>query len=559
MTGHLNAPHGGELIDLIASDDRSEELRKKSRDWKSWDLTDRQICDLELLMNGGFSPLRGFMARADYGSVVDHLRLVDGTTWPIPVTLDVGDDFAAQLTDGETIALRDAEGVMLAALHIEDIWRPDKGAEAQSIYGTVDPEHPGVGYLMNRSGATYIGGAVEGVQLPVHYDYTRLRMTPTQVRAEFALRGWTRVVAFQTQDPMHRAQVEMTRRAAADQGADLLIHSVVGLIEPGNLDHYTRVRCLQAVLNHYPHNMAMLSLLPMATRKGPRQSVLQAIVAKNHGATHLIVGSDHTGSDSADRLLFPRDELGVKLVAPEPMVYAQDLDSYLPADEVTEANRTLSMSAGELRDRLAEGREVPGWFTYPEVVTELRRSHPPRSRQGLTVFLTGLSGSGKSTIANALLAKLLEGDGRRVTLLDGDIVRKNLSSELGFSKKHRDLNIHRIGFVASEITKNGGIAICAPIAPYDVTRKAVRKIIEDVGGFMLVHVSTPIEVCEERDRKGLYAKARAGIVPEFTGISDPYEEPEDAELVIDTTHLAPEEAANQIILQLERLGYIGSS
>lgn len=559
MTGHLNAPHGGKLVDLVAPAARAEELRKKSRDWRSWDLTDRQISDLELLMNGAFSPLQGFMGRADYGSVIDHLRLGDGTLWPLPVTLDVTGDFAAQLTDGETIALRDAEGVMLAALHIEDIWSPDKAAEAQSLYGTVDPEHPGVGYLMKGGRDTYIGGKVEGVQLPAHYDYTRLRLTPSEIRTDFAKRGWTRVVAFQTQELMHRAQVEMTRRAAAEHGADLMIQSVVGSTKPGDLDHFTRVRCLQAVLDHYPHNTAILSLLPLARRQSSRDSVLGAIISKNHGCTHLIVGRDRNGPDRADRLLFEHEEqLGLTAVDLDPMVYAQDLDSYLPADEVTDTIRTLSNSTSELRGRLAEGREVPEWFTYPEVVTELKRSYPPRSRQGFTVFLTGFSGSGKSTVANALLAKLLEGDTRRVTLLDGDIVRKHLSSELGFSKEHRDLNIQRIGFVASEITKNGGIAICAPIAPYDATRKSVREMIEAVGGFTLVHVSTPLEVCEERDRKGLYAKARAGIVPEFTGISDPYEEPDDAELVIDTTHLAPDEAANQIILHLERLGYIGS-
>ena len=573
MTDHLNAPHGGRLIDLIAEDDRAEELRKASRDWASWDLTDRQLCDIELLMNGGFSPLQGFMGRADYESVRDQMRLSDGTLWPMPIVLDVDDDFASELGEGETIALRDPEGVMLAALHIEDVWRPDKEAEAVAVFGTSSPEHPGVSYLMNRSGGTYVGGRIEGVQLPVHYDYTRLRLTPAEVRDEFARRGWTQVVAFQTRNPMHRAHVELTRRASAEHGANLLIHPVVGMTKPGDVDHYTRVRCYKAVLDRYPHNTATLSLLPLAMRMGgPREAVWHAIIRKNHGCTHLIVGRDHAGPgsdsegkpfygpyDAQELLAQHEEELGVKMVDFKMMVYAQDLDTYLPVDEVTEDIRTLSISGTELRERLAEGREIPEWFTYPEVVTELRRTHPPRPSQGFTVFFTGLSGSGKSTIANAFLVKLLEMGGRPVTLLDGDIVRKNLSSELGFSKEHRDLNIHRIGFVASEITKNGGIAICAPIAPYDATRRAVREVIEPVGGFVLVHVATPLEICEQRDRKGLYAKARAGIIPEFTGISDPYEEPNDAELVIDTSNLAPDEAANQIILYLERLGYVGSS
>lgn len=571
-TDHLIAPHGGTLVDLVVSGDRGEELRKSSRDWKSWDLTDRQICDLELLTNGGFSPLTGFMTKADYESVRDELRLADGTLWPMPITLDVSGEFAESLDEGETIALRDPEGVMLAALHVEDVWRPDKAAEAEAVFGTTNTEHPGVSYLINGAGPAYVGGRVEALQLPVHYDYARLRLTPAEVRNEFATRGWTQVVAFQTRNPMHRAHVELTRRAASEQGANLLIHPVVGMTKPGDVDHYTRVRCYKAVLERYPHNTATLALLPLAMRMGgPREAVWHAIIRKNHGCTHLVVGRDHAGPgsdsdgnpfygpyDAQELLSKHEDELGVKMVDFKMMVYAPDSDNYLPVDEVSDDTRTLSISGTELRQRLNEGREIPEWFTYPDVVTELRRTHPPRARQGFTVFFTGLSGSGKSTIANAFLVKLLEMGGRPVTLLDGDIVRKNLSSELGFSKEHRDLNIQRIGFVASEITKNGGIAICAPIAPYDVTRKAVRKVIEDVGGFVLVHVSTPLEVCEERDRKGLYAKARAGIIPEFTGISDPYEEPEDAELAIDTTNLGPDEAANQIILYLERLGYIGS-
>ena len=572
MSDHLNAPHGGVLVDLIVSDERAQELREASLDWVSWDLTDRQLCDLELMMNGAFSPLEGFMTEADYVSVRDDMRLADGTLWPMPITLDVSEPFAEDVSEGDTIALRDPEGVMLAALHIEDIWRPDKEAEAEAVFGTTRTDHPGVAYLFEQAGSVYLGGRIEGIHPPVHYDYTRLRLTPARVREEFARRGWTQVVAFQTRNPMHRAHVELTRRAAAEQGANLLIHPVVGMTKPGDVDHYTRVRCYKAILERYPHNTATLALLPLAMRMGgPREAVWHAIIRKNHGCTHLIVGRDHAGpgSDSdgnpfygpyeAQELLSKHeDELGVKMVDFRMMVYAQDLDTYMPVDEVTDEIRTLSISGTELRSRLADGREIPEWFTYPEVVEELRRTHPPRPRQGFTVFFTGLSGSGKSTIANAFMVKLLEMGGRPVTLLDGDIVRKNLSSELGFSKEHRDLNIQRIGFVASEITKNGGIAICAPIAPYDATRKSVRRVIEEVGGFVLVHVATPLEVCEERDRKGLYAKARAGIIPEFTGISDPYEEPHDAELTIDTTDLTPDESANQIILYLERLGYVGS-
>jgi sulfate adenylyltransferase len=372
---------------------------------------------------------------------------------------------------------------------------------------------------------------------------------------------------------MHRAHVELTNRAAAEHGANLLIHPSVGMTKPGDVDHYTRVRCYQAVLGRYPENTATLSLLPLAMRMGgPREALWHAIIRKNHGCTHLIVGRDHAGpgSDSEgnpfygpyeaqEMLRRHQDEVGVTMVDFRMLVYNPDTDSYLPVDEVTEGMRTLSISGTELRERLTEGSEIPDWFTYPEVVAELRRTHRPKGRQGFTVFFTGLSGSGKSTIANALMVKLLEVGGRHVALLDGDIVRKNLSSELGFSREHRDLNIERIGYVASEITKSGGVAICAPIAPYDVTRKKVRSLVSEGGGFVMVHVSTPLEVCEERDRKGLYAKARAGIIPEFTGISDPYEEPDDAEVTIDASVVRPEQAIDEVIRHLERSGYLTSA
>ncbi len=379
-------------------------------------------------------------------------------------------------------------------------------------------------------------------------------------------------MAFQTRNPMHRAHQELTLRAAKEVEANLLIHPVVGMTKPGDVDHYTRVRCYQAILGRYPRHTVKLALLPLAMRMGgPREALWHAIIRKNHGCSHLIVGRDHAGpgSDSSGKPFYgPYDaqelvrkyeeELGVVMVPFKMMVYVEERDCYMPVDEVPEGVRTLNISGTELRERLAAGREIPSWFTFPEVARELRRSHPPRHRQGFTVFFTGLSGSGKSTVANVLMVKFLEMGGRPVTLLDGDIVRKNLSSELGFSKEHRDINIRRIGFVASEITKNGGIAICAPIAPYDSVRKEVRRMIEPRGGFVLVHLSTPLEVCEQRDRKGLYAKARAGIIKEFTGISDPYEAPDDAEVVIDTTDMTPDEAAQIVLLHLEREGYVGA-
>ena len=425
-------------------------------------------------------------------------------------------------------------------------------------------------YLLRQTRPWYVGGTVEGIRPPAHYDFAELRMTPAEVRQRFRRLGWRRVVAFQTRNPMHRAHQELTFRAAADIEANLLIHPVVGKTKPGDVDHYTRVRCYQAVLQHYPHNTALLSLLPLAMRMGgPREAVWHAILRKNFGCTHLIVGRDHAGPgsdssgapfygpyDAQELLREHEEELGIQMVPFRMMVYVPDRDAYQPVDEIPEGTKTLAISGTELRERLAQGREIPEWFSFPEVVWELRRTYPPRARQGFTVFFTGLSGSGKSTIANVLMVKLLEMGGRPVTLLDGDIVRKNLSSELGFSKEHRDLNIRRIGFVANEITKNGGIALCAPIAPYDHIRQENRRLISAGGGYILVHVSTPLDVCEQRDTKGLYAKARAGIIKEFTGISDPYEEPQDADLAIDTTDSTPEECAQQVILHLEKEGYI---
>jgi sulfate adenylyltransferase len=572
---HLIAPHGGELVELIVPAEKITELKAHSKEWPSWDLTARQLCDLELLLSGGFSPLRGFMTRADYEGVCHNMRLANGTLWPMPITLDVTEEFAKKLTPGSSkVALRDPEGVMLAVLHVEEVWQPDRTAEAQAVFASTSAAHPGADYAINKSNPWYVGGKVEGLQAPSHYDFRTVRLTPVEVRAEFARMGWRRVVAFQTRNPMHRAHVELAFRAAKQVEASLLIHPVVGMTKPGDVDYYTRVRCYQLLLSKFPQSTAKLSLLPLAMRMGgPREAIWHALIRKNHGVTHFIVGRDHAGpgSDPATKKpfygpyeaqeVFKKHEadIGVTMVPFNMMVYLEAENRYVPDDEVKNGDRVLNISGTELRERLNEGREIPAWFTYPEVVSELRRSFPPRHKQGVTIFFTGLSGSGKSTIANVLMTKFLETGGRPVTMLDGDLVRKHLSSELGFSKEHRDINIRRIGYVASEITKNGGIAICAPIAPYDATRKHVRQMIEPYGGFILVHIATSVDVCEQRDRKGLYAKARAGILKEFTGISDPYEVPTDAEVTINTGDLSPEEAAQEIILHLEREGFIGTA
>ncbi|HEX5421309.1 MAG TPA: bifunctional sulfate adenylyltransferase/adenylylsulfate kinase [Gammaproteobacteria bacterium] len=568
--GAFKEPHGGELKYLYLPEGDREATIRRARDLPSWDLTMRQLCDTELLLSGAFSPLEGFLGRADYEGVVNKMHLASGVLWPMPIYLDVSEEFAAPLKEGDTVALRDQEGVLIATLEISDVYRPDKGAEARGVFRTDDETHPSVYYLRHKTNPVYIGGRLHGVSRPTHYDFRHLRDTPKELRERFQKLGWRKVVAFQTRNPMHRAHLELTFRAAKEVEANLLIHPSVGMTKPGDVDHFTRVRCYEHLLAHYPEQTTTLSLLPLAMRMGgPREALWHALIRKNHGCTHFIVGRDHAGPGKgadgkpfygpydAQRLMQENaEELGITMVPFKNMLYVEDRAQYVPEDEVGPDERTLSISGTELRRRLHDGLDIPEWFSFPEVVTELRKTHPPRHAQGFTVFFTGLSGSGKSTIANALMVKLMEMGGRPVTLLDGDIVRKNLSSELGFSKEHRDLNILRIGFVASEITKNGGIAICAPIAPYTATRRQVRELIDPLGGFLEVHVATPLEVCEARDRKGLYAKARAGIIKGFTGISDPYEEPQNPEMRIDTTQLTPDLAAHRVIVKLESLGFI---
>ncbi|MEM8595996.1 MAG: bifunctional sulfate adenylyltransferase/adenylylsulfate kinase [Pseudomonadota bacterium] len=559
------------ISELYVSADSALKLKGEAAQLPSWDLSRRQLCDLELLMNGGFAPLKGFLGQADYESVVERMRLANGTLWPMPITLDVSEAFAEGIEEGQDIALRDPEGVILAILSVTDKWRANKAVEAEKVFGADDMMHPAVRYLHEVAGPVYLGGAVTGLTPPTHYDYKARRDTPNELRAFFRKLGWRRVVAFQTRNPLHRAHQELTFRAAKEAQANLMIHPIVGMTKPGDVDHFTRVRCYEAVLDKYPTATTHLSLLNLAMRMaGPREAVWHGLIRRNHGCTHFIVGRDHAGPgknsagedfygpyDAQDLFRDYEDEIGLKMVPFKQMVYVQERGEYQPADEVSEGSTVLNLSGTELRRRLAEGIEIPEWFSFPEVVTELRRTHPPRSRQGFTVFFTGLSGSGKSTIANALMVKLMELGGRPVTILDGDLVRKHLSSELGFSKEHRDINIRRIGYVASEITKNGGIAICAPIAPYDATRRTVREMVESYGAFVEVHVATPLEECERRDRKGLYKLAREGKIKEFTGVSDPYEVPETPELRVNTVNVSPDDCAHEVMLKLESLGLFG--
>jgi len=557
---------------LLVDAARAAALAAEAVHLPSWDLGARQVWDLELLLNGAFSPLDGYLDRADHESVLTSMRLRSGALWPMPIPLDVSAAFADPLSASDRVALRHPEGMVLGILTVEEAWTPDREADAAAVFGTSDETHPGVRQLLHETHPVYLGGPVEGLELPAHHTFHHLRHTPRALREAFEQRGWTKIVAFQTRNPMHHAHVEMTRRAAAEIGGNLLLHPVVGRTSPGDVDYFTRVRGYEQVLSEYASGSALLSLLPLAMRMaGPREALWHTLIRRNYGATHFIVGRDHAGARDGDGRPFydpdaaralvtaHADEAGIKIVPFEEMVYCEDLARHVPRSEVPAGGRVLSLSGTELRRRLRAGAEIPAWFSSPAVIETLRRRYPPREEQGFTVFFTGLSGAGKSTIAQILMAKLLERQPRPVTLLDGDIVRKNLSSELGFSAEHRDLNIRRIGFVAGEITKNRGVAICAPIAPYRHTRREVRTEIEQYGGFILVHVATPLEICEQRDRKGLYAKARQGLITGFTGIDDPYEAPENADVVIDTSAGTAEQAAAAVLDHLVASGYLDTS
>lgn len=568
----MSLPILAPIPELYVSHESALKLKVEAAELTSWDLSPRQICDLELLMNGGFNPLKGFLDQDDYDGVVENMRLADGTLWPMPITLDVNDAFADTVEIGQDIALRDQEGVILAMMSVTDKWEPNKSLEADKVFGADDVAHPAVNYLHHTAGKIYLGGPITGIQQPVHYDFKARRDTPNELRTYFRKLGWRKVVAFQTRNPLHRAHQELTFRAAREAQANLLIHPIVGMTKPGDIDHFTRVRCYEAVLDQYQQSTTTMSLLNLAMRMaGPREAVWHGLIRKNHGCTHFIVGRDHAGPgknsagddfygpyDAQDLFRANQEEMGIEMVDFKHMVYVQERAQYEPADEIKDKENVtvLNISGTELRRRLSEGLEIPEWFSFPAVVEELRKTRPARNKQGFSVFFTGFSGSGKSTIANALMVKLMEMGGRPVTLLDGDLVRKNLSSELGFSKEHRDMNIRRIGYVASEITKNGGIAICAPIAPYASTRRAVREDIEQFGAFIEVHVATSIEECERRDRKGLYKLAREGKIKEFTGISDPYDVPKNPELSVETENVDVDNCAHQVLLKLESMGLI---
>ncbi|MBN1287635.1 MAG: bifunctional sulfate adenylyltransferase/adenylylsulfate kinase [Anaerolineae bacterium] len=564
----LIPPYGGKLVNLTVSSEEMEELKAYAANLPTLRLSERALCDLELLAVGGFSPLDRFMGREDHRRVLDEMRLAGGHLFPIPITLPV--DLADNgIRLDRDIALRTRKNELLAVMTVEEIYEWDHDEVARQVLGTQDVRHPLVAE-MHGWGKHNISGRLRVLNLPVHYDFQALRLTPAQVRARLEAFGRRNVVAFQTRNPLHRVHEELTKRAAASVDGVLLLHPVVGMTKPGDVDHYTRVRTYKALVeNYYEHDRVALALLPLAMRMGgPREALWHALIRRNYGANHLVVGRDHAGPgedsrgkpfygpyDAQELVARHEDELGVKALPFRMMVYLPEEDRYEEVSKVPPETPTASLSGTQVRDHyLNKGKALPAWFTRPEVARILGESYPPRHKQGACIWFTGLSGAGKSTTADVLTVMLME-HGRQVTVLDGDVVRTHLSKGLGFSKEDRDTNIRRIGFVAAELVRHGGVVICAAISPYRATRRDVRNMVGS-DSFVEVYVDTPLEVCEARDPKGLYAKARAGAIKDFTGVDDPYEPPHDPEITLDTVHATPQGNAQRIIDYLTDLGFV---
>lgn len=555
---------------LLLPPGEAQALRRRVPEMLSWDLGRRALCDLELLMQGAFAPLDGYMGRAACESALEKMRLPDGRLWPLPICLGLPDAVAGALRPGAELALNDREGFPLAVLQVTERWRPDRRAEARVLFGTDDPEaHPGARRFLEQIADWYVGGRLLGLHLPTHHDSRDLRRSPSEVRAGFRRMGWNRVLGAHPHGLLHRSDREVLLRAARSANAAILLMPAADQPFLVDEDHFHKVRCHRAFSRHLPEGLAELGLLPLAARgAGPRELLLQALVLKAYGCSHMLVDEEHGGpfaghcgaphrpGEGLALLERHAAELGIEPVPAEALCYHAGKGLFLPAAEVPEDQALLPPKPEELDAMLEFGREVPSWYVFPDVLVEMRRAHPPRHEQGCCIFFTGLSGAGKSTLAKILYVHFME-DGRRpVTLLDGDIVRRNLSSELSFTREHRVLNVTRIGYVASEIVKNRGIAICAPIAPYEEARRANRELISQYGGYVEIHVSTSLAVCERRDRKGLYAKARAGLKKGVTGVDDPFEPPEHADLILDTAEMSPEDAARRVLLLLEEMGYV---
>jgi sulfate adenylyltransferase len=557
-TVELITPYCGELINLLVEGEERRELIERANKLSSLQLSARSMCDLQLLSIGAFAPLDRFMGKADYTRVLEEMRLANGTLFPIPITLPVQD--ALCLQKGRDLALRSPKNELLAIMTVNEVFDWTLSEEARLVLGTTDVRHPLIAEMASW-GKTYISGPLRVLNLPKHYDFSELRKTPAEVRSTLQALGHTHVVAFQTRNPIHRAHEELTKRAAAQVGGTLLIHPVVGMTKPGDVDHYTRVRAYKALVErYYDQRSTVLSLLPLAMRMaGPREAVWHAIIRRNYGANHFIVGRDHAGPglDSSGRPFYgPYDaqnllqrfesEVGVKMIPFQEIVYLPDEARFEEQHQVPPGTKVATLSGTQVRDEyLIKGAALPDWFTRPETAAILSKISLPAHQQGFCLWFTGLSGAGKSTIADIVAILLME-QGKQVTVLDGDVVRTHLSKGLGFSKEDRDTNILRIGFVASEIVRHHGVVICAAVSPYRAARNECRSMVGK-DRFIEIYVDTPLEACEQRDTKGMYAKARRGEIKGFTGIDDPYEEPLNPEMRLNTTGCFPEDNAHEII------------
>lgn len=563
----IQPPYGGILVDLIVSPEETIEFKRYANSLASIQISERSECDLELIATGAFSPLDQFMGKADYDRVLDEMRLTNGFLFPIPITLPIEKKLCPKL--GQDIALRNTKNELLAIMTVEEIYEWDLDEAARKVFNTQDLRHPLVAE-MQRWGKFNISGRLKVLQLPRHFDFTDLRLTPTQTRARLKKFDRENVVAFQTRNPLHRAHEELTKKAIQDKDAVLLLHPVVGMTKPGDIDHYSRVRTYKVLAEHYfDQERLLLSLIPLAMRMaGPREALWHALIRRNYGATHFIVGRDHAspGKDSKGQPFYQpyaaqdlvqqfSEELAVEAIPFRELIYLPQKDAYVEVDQVPADTLTLSISGTELREEyLNKSRRLPGWFMRKEVAAILAQAYPPRHRQGVCIWFTGLSGSGKSTTAEILTVMLLE-RGRRVTLLDGDVVRNYLSAGLGFNKEDRDTNVRRIGFVAAEMVRHGGVAVCAAVSPYRAARNEVRNMV-GADRFIEVFVDTPLEVCEQRDTKGIYVKARRGEIKNLTGINDPYESPQNPEIVIETDFSSPEQNARSILAFLKKRGFV---
>jgi sulfate adenylyltransferase len=557
----------GSLINLLIPSGLTNEALHKADALPSLQLSARSLCDLELLANGGFSPLTTFMNSRDYHGVIEDMRLHNGTLFPIPITLPISRQTDIHLD--QKICLRDLNNRPIATMNVIEIFPWNLKEEATRVYKTTDSRHPLVAE-MESWGTYYISGPLEVIQLPIHYDYADLRLTPNETRARFHQIGKPNIVAFQTRNPIHRAHEELTKRAAQQIRGTLLIHPVVGVTKPGDVEYMARVQIYKELYTkYYDTSKTVLSLLPLAMRMaGPKEALLHGIIRRNYGANYFIVGRDHAGPgvDSKGKPFYKpyeaqrvyknhESEIGVSMISFSEMVYLPESKKYEEIDSIPDTVKHLSLSGTQVRNEyLAHGKPLPSWFTRPEVNNILRRIYPPKKSRGFCLWFTGLPSSGKTTVAE-IVSILIKERGREFTFLDGDVIRTHISKGLGYSKEDRDTNILRVGFIASEIVKHNGIVLCALVSPYESVRNQVRNMMKQ-DSFILVYVDTPVSVCIKRDNKGLYRRALAGSLHGFTGVDDPYERPQRPEITIKTTRTSPKDNARIILRYLTDHEYL---